>query len=1226
MTSTSSWVHRKMSGLGLRLFHAKAAPTIQTIMEHTVVGSPQVQELDDGFFEKFGTLLGETQRADDVATCSVARSHQLGAAPMAACSVAEAVSGEDAAADPGKDPTLADALGEAVGGLQVDGTARMDQSDSETEEAVKQENISDFVGMNVEELYSEVLYLLIHNVGSDVTTASDRSDLCRLLQEAFKIDDEKHAQLMGNVEAKEAPKIVLNVEVMEAQDLKPKDSNGMCDPFCTLYLSSAPTHRYNTSVKTETLTPCWMEYFSLPVHNATDDVLFVEVWDFDPAETVREKMSKLTDVKGVRGLRKLVKEIAVTASTGKHDNEYIGTAQINLNCIATGGQTQWVNLEKKNKTKKQGVIKLHMAFGAEKDTQVARQEHRHLLRLLLMHHLEKAKLEPYAWCGEFDELATTIIRQHAVQSGLSSTDETLARWMEFCSVHVDHPLSFALFSQLANKLKKPLEEGNLSPEEVKHFWDATKKFLPSCLNSIRRLRKLSNCDRNTLTQLSGIVTTLSCLKPLPVPEGLDLFPSSVYGWLNQSDQSSCDISHVLTEAVKHGAEDWLCYVLENNTADGPTQEDSLRHVIKLVQLVRSDLTKAIEYHDKIFLKGIGLAYSSILYKVYEEKVCEEAEPVVKDVCGQLRPIRINDSDPRINLEREEPLSMGTTLFELYLALQRLSLIGSTLCPNDVDSFQIAKFHNWFYHGVAQWLDIACYKAVQRVKKAVELDTLVPVDSSVKYSSSAVDTFAIFYQIKIFWQQLAWPDVEGSYTFVLKIIDDICKCSEVYADNMSQKVDGMGETNQGTVHEKKFQVTQEWCLAINNIDYVRQSIQPFVAELGMDNIVKALADFRSVAAAEQCKGTLSGIIENSIDVVRNKIIDLLLIVANKMDPAIKRFLQEGADLLNQDSNAVDRLMQYLDENLVMLHSELNTENFERILSIMWDNVSNILSELVESSLEKRKPPSFFSNLHETLNILIGFFRQGDLQQQLQEQQQIEQLNGMKQVQNDDVIDSSVDKHSKLRRVERILRLHGMETPELSYQFYVQRLMEQKKLQSMGDAPYQGLLTIRAQFVDNALSIEIMNARNIKPMDSNGSCDPYVKIHLVPEDKFVNVQKPRTKTHKKNLFPLFDETFHIPLTPEQRARGIIAFILKDQDFLGNEFIAEAFHSFEDIPENDASTSLQTLPQVHLKLHRPQNVLESDVMKALEHRQGDKLARDFVKRQKAKFGEGKQQNGSK
>lgn len=52
--------------------------------------------------------------------------------------------------------------------------------------------------------------------------------------------------------------------------------------------------------------------------------------DFDPAETVREKMMKLGEVKGVKGLRKLMKEIAVTASTGKHDNELVGTATLPL--------------------------------------------------------------------------------------------------------------------------------------------------------------------------------------------------------------------------------------------------------------------------------------------------------------------------------------------------------------------------------------------------------------------------------------------------------------------------------------------------------------------------------------------------------------------------------------------------------------------------------------------------------------------------------------------------------------------------------------------------------------------------------------------------------------------------------------------------------------------------------------------------------------------------------
>jgi BAI1-associated protein 3 len=55
--------------------------------------------------------------------------------------------------------------------------------------------------------------------------------------------------------------------------------------------------------------------------------------DFDQAETVREKLSKVPAVKGLRGVRKLVKEIAVTVSTGKHDNELIGTATVSLKVL-----------------------------------------------------------------------------------------------------------------------------------------------------------------------------------------------------------------------------------------------------------------------------------------------------------------------------------------------------------------------------------------------------------------------------------------------------------------------------------------------------------------------------------------------------------------------------------------------------------------------------------------------------------------------------------------------------------------------------------------------------------------------------------------------------------------------------------------------------------------------------------------------------------------------------
>uniref|UniRef100_A0A1B0BSP5 Uncharacterized protein n=1 Tax=Glossina palpalis gambiensis TaxID=67801 RepID=A0A1B0BSP5_9MUSC len=147
----------------------------------------------------------------------------------------------------------------------------------------------------------------------------------------------------------------------------PKDSNRFSDPFLTLYLESNGSHRYNSS-------------FAMPLR------------DFDAAETVKEKFNKLLDVTGgVKRLRKLMKEIAMTASTGKHDNELIGRTAITLKFIPVSGCTiGWYNLEKCNKTKSRGSILINLTWSAEKNKHVALQEHRHLLKLLLLHELESS--------------------------------------------------------------------------------------------------------------------------------------------------------------------------------------------------------------------------------------------------------------------------------------------------------------------------------------------------------------------------------------------------------------------------------------------------------------------------------------------------------------------------------------------------------------------------------------------------------------------------------------------------------------------------------------------------------------------------------------------------------------------------------------------------------------------------------------------------------------------
>uniref|UniRef100_A0A8D8JE01 Protein unc-13 homolog D n=1 Tax=Culex pipiens TaxID=7175 RepID=A0A8D8JE01_CULPI len=1128
-----------------------------------------IQDLDGGFFEKFGSILRQKSINHDESIAG-----RLEPFPEEeGVESAYAAAHEAMIAEPADDS----------------GNETLPDSDSEEQQEKQNEFIGDAFGWNIEELYEEILFEIINNIGLDEELTED--SLIHYVQDAFKIANEKHEDIIRVARNKEPPEICLNVEVIEAKELEPKDSNGLSDPFVTMYIASNPTHRYNTSVKSATLDPVWEEHFSLPIdENANDANLIVEVWDFDPAETVKEKMNKVFDVKGVRGLRKLMKEIAVTASTGKHDNELIGRASIPLKSIPASGLLMWYNLDKKNKLKRQGTIRIRLNFSSQKNNQVAAQEHRHLLRILLLHELESSKVAQYWWSGKFTIQGEAVLTQHSAQSSLSTTAVAFIQWSVYTAIHLDHPLAFNLFDSLLDKLVRPIQTRSVSDEELKMFWEATRKLLPSCFAVIRKIRKKTAGDKLAIKMLTDVLQILSKISMLEPPEGTDLFPTSQYSWIRRSNEgeSGWDIREALASAVVSGAENWFNSIKEGQFIQSGLDEDRLQNLIKIIQLVRSDIQRSIEYYDKFFQEIVHFQYTKELYITYELKLAEVIKPCVEDICRGLRRIAIPESNNAVIKEYED-INMGTTLFELYLVLKRFSTLGPALSPGE-SNFAIDEYHRWFTTGVTHWLDISVYKALMRIHRAIELDKLQPVDETVKYSSSAVDTLAIFYQIKIFWQQLAWPDVEGAYIFVAKIVDDICRCCVFYADRMSTRVENLGVVEN--VYERKFQVTQEWCLAINNIDYIRQSLKPFASELGVDDIIAKMGDIQSPIEADRCAETLRAVLENAIDTERNKILDLVEKLAKKMAPAMRRFLVEGAELLQQDSNSMERLMMYMEESLSMLNSELNETNFERVLDAIWGELTTILYELIQSNLDKRRPPAFFANLRDTLHVMMASFKS---------KQNLESENAS-------------DKET-LDHIERLLQLHGYETTDLIHQYYLDRLKEQ----DMHEGDGFGILTVQCFFRENVLELEIMNARNLKPMDTNGSCDSFVRVHFMPEERFVGIAKPRTKERSKTLFPLYDEKFVITFTPDQRnvKDAIILFSVKDKDLFGmsNQYLAECYLSFNDIA--DITGESGKIEQKHLILTRPYR-LDTDCVRALEYRQGDKQAKDFLKKLRQKMGQ--------
>ncbi|KAI8044363.1 protein unc-13 homolog 4B isoform X1 [Drosophila gunungcola] len=1116
----------------------------------------QLQDGDDGFFEKFGSLLRQKSQIDE----GVLKSSLAPFAENGSVETEESDESPDGSSQLGQDPEC----------ISINTFA----TDSELASSPEFDNFLDSTPiMNVTDLYEEILFEIYNNIGCENNDQCTNS-LIEFVQDAFKIPNATHLEICEAARLKEPPNVRLNVEIIKAENLMSKDSNGLSDPFVTLYLESNSSHRYNSSVKPATLNPIWEEHFSLPItENARDEVLIVEVWDFDAAETVKEKVNKILDVKGVKGLSKLMKEIAVTASSGKHDNELIGRAAITLKSIPVSGLTVWYNLEKGSKGRSRGSLLVNLALSAEKNKSVAVQEHKNLLKLLLMYELETSQVANYWWSGKFSPNAELIRSQHAAQSGLTPFDCALSQWHAYSTIHETHKLNFTLFNSILDVVVPVITYMQNDSEDVKTFWDGVRRLLPSCFAVLRKLRSKNTSDKNIIKALNVVLDILKKIKELEVPESVDIFPKSVYGWIHTIDtDESCNIDTAINDAINTGTKEWLEHIVEGSrqSKNNETDDEKLQYIIKLIQMVRSDLQRAMEYFDKIFYHKIQLNYSAILYLFYDSKLAEICKSIIIEVCNNIKRLDVPD-DQFEYLPNLENVNMGTTLFEVYLILKRYVTLGESLCS---ESLELANFYPWFERGVTHWLDISIIKALSRIQKAIDLDQLKAVDETVKYSSSAVDTLSIFYQIKIFWQQLDWPEVEGSYIFVAKIVNDLCRCCIFYAQQMSRRVENIniGDNN------KNFTLSEEWCIAINNMDYIRQTLPSFIKELSIDDIIKRLGEYRSNLEAERCASTIKTVIENALDTERNQIVELIEIVARKMAPPIKRYLAEGAEVLAKDSNSMDQLMMYLEASLTTLYDTLNEINFQRILDGIWSELSIIMYDLIQSNLDKRRPPAFFQNLNNTLQTMMDCFKMGNIE-------------------SSDV--------KILSTIQSRLRLYSLETADLIHQYYLERLETQKSQES---SPY-GQLTITAQLTDSGLLLTILNARNLLPMDSNGSVDSFVKASFMPTSRFNDIITVKTNVHNKSCFPLYDQEFRINLTEQQRndKNSLILFSVKDKDLFGmsSQYIAECYISFEDLEATPGE-------QIMMNLSRPEYT-DSDSLRALEYRLGDKQAKDFLKKLK-------------
>lgn len=72
------------------------------------------------------------------------------------------------------------------------------------------------------------------------------------------------------------------------------------------------------------------------------------------------------------------------------------------------------------------------------------------------------------------------------------------------------------------------------------------------------------------------------------------------------------------------------------------------------------------------------------------------------------------------------------------------------------------------------------------------------------------------------------------------------------------------------------------MAVNNIDYIKLSILPFINDLGLKQLTENLSNSKREILTDDRENAFDLVVKNAIDNVNNKIIDLLQTVVNKVN--------------------------------------------------------------------------------------------------------------------------------------------------------------------------------------------------------------------------------------------------------------------------------------------------------------------------------------------------------
>ncbi|KAK8747187.1 hypothetical protein OTU49_016671, partial [Cherax quadricarinatus] len=983
-------------------------------------------------------------------------------------------------------------------------------------------------------------------------TSVSLDQVLHVLQEAFQVNEEAIERLTQEIQRKPAPEVNLHLSVKEANDLRPKTVKGTTNSYVTIAIpNSRESHR--TRLERDTLSPRWNQDFILRVNNLQKDVLHLEVMHEHDSVGVKQ----LTAVRDIRAFGRLVK--GTTAQAQHQASHLLGQVQINIKDVSERGLNGWYPLEKKSEgevAKDRG--SLHLVGSVSSTAHLenkTRQSYDSLLARLVHHHVNTATNKEgdewvSPWNGVLSGSATAALAQYAIMLGFNDETIQLSRWLVGSRVStVDAAWSLSQLHRVQAALAKSAYQG-------KDLDDLRLSFSSFVRASAERIKDL----HASFPPSSGVLAK----------HQLTYTIKALHSMQNHSESRALldemELPHLhelVTSSLATHTKTWWKTMVEEQLSAKRTSDEQIAGVINIVAESNTFLTHAANFYNSIFLKEMNIPYMQTTYLVVSKRVNPCVRPLVLNIYNRMPPMQEACDNSQYALE------VGTSLWQLYRNLSLLHKLGESLPAEVRVDSGVREYHRWFSRGVMRWLELAVCRALDLIRRAVDLDRFEPVDAFCNFSSSATDTIDIFHGVKVWWLKLAWPDPENSALLLAKMLEDICSCGITYSDLLRNKVDSMycRQDNSSRIF-----ITPQICIGLNNIERVRRELTGLPSHFGFDSLLEDIKNTGSGnGAAAQLESTVERLIFNAAENMETKVNEFIETVIERMRPTLDKAVNEACDV----QSAAPFLEEMLDPAMGLLRAHLHSSNFNRFMWRVWETIIEIFHETVKKSTERRRA-HYFGGVHSILKATLKFFTPD----------------------NGNGLDEKAAETPEYTDLMELLESLRMSTEALISKYYQERYEEQ-----MEDIlPCKAQLVAKMLFTrPGKLIVEVIMARDIVVESDtcsissrggshgayhNQSVDSYIKVQLVPQEWFPTAGERKTRTQRKQDPAVYDETFEYDMnsTDDGVRAGFLLLTLKDYNLgRSNTFLGEALVPLADLPCVDSS-EVYTVQNTRLKMTTP------------------------------------------